>query len=534
MEKKKRAKSPKALIRQILENLDPSIRKFFERFEKNGFKIEAPKKINDRPIYATTLYLATCLLDTMYGKYTAYIFQDIIHKGYIIALAYGDIKKSKTLYTRIHSSCITSETLRGCDCDCVEQLNGAMEVIAKKGHGILFYLMQEGRGVGYLSKARDRMLVQASKDQISTFEAYQLLGLEKDYRQYLNIVPICVMLGIKAGFVLLTNNPEKVRAMKALGFKIKDVEPMEYKPSPYNLAYLTSKKAMGHILKLEVDKHRSPVKAPEPVIPFKPYALKRAQRFIYTASYHLPIRPIDDEIILTQEQFQHVFKNVSIDKLKEMENPLILFYTFLRNHRYAIKVHRENLRMYSLKHPHDSLCDLLHLPYWFQVHVYFDIVTDEEFVILTYGKSTEFDVPIVRIQSESLFNRFPVKDASNREKYKDALRHILNYGVGVVLLLHNDGRGAGLSAYAQDMMFMQQGITADTVESYKRLGINYDLRDYESALILLKEHLISSRVQMVMNTPSSLVRKTEYTESLNKVGLEVEHWIFLEEENLQL
>ncbi|HRE83365.1 MAG TPA: GTP cyclohydrolase, partial [Opitutaceae bacterium] len=70
------------------------------------------------PLYGRTLFIATCALDTRYGPFRAYIFQDIIDKHYIVALAYGDIVGAKTLYTRLHSSCVTSETLRGCDCDC--------------------------------------------------------------------------------------------------------------------------------------------------------------------------------------------------------------------------------------------------------------------------------------------------------------------------------------------------------------------------------------------------------------------------------
>ncbi len=88
--------------------------------------------IDDRPLYGTTLYIANCTLDTRFGPFRAYIFQDIIDKHYIIALAHGDIAQAKMLYTRLHSSCVTSETLRGCDCDCVQQLEGAFKVIAER------------------------------------------------------------------------------------------------------------------------------------------------------------------------------------------------------------------------------------------------------------------------------------------------------------------------------------------------------------------------------------------------------------------
>jgi 3,4-dihydroxy 2-butanone 4-phosphate synthase/GTP cyclohydrolase II len=79
-------------------------------------------------------------LETYFGSVTAYTFQDLIHKGYIIALSHGNLQ-SKILYTRMHSSCVTSELMRSLDCDCVQQLNGAIKKICT-GDGILFYLIQ--------------------------------------------------------------------------------------------------------------------------------------------------------------------------------------------------------------------------------------------------------------------------------------------------------------------------------------------------------------------------------------------------------
>jgi len=93
-----------------------------------------------RQIYGTTIYIDKTPLNTIYGEMTAYAFQDLIHKGYIIALVHGDIN-APTLYTRLHSSCVTSELMRSLDCDCKQQLNGAIKKICS-GNGILFYLIQ--------------------------------------------------------------------------------------------------------------------------------------------------------------------------------------------------------------------------------------------------------------------------------------------------------------------------------------------------------------------------------------------------------
>ncbi|WP_404423238.1 GTP cyclohydrolase [Nibricoccus sp. IMCC34717] len=423
----------------------------------------APVSPDDRPMYGQTLYLAACTLDLRMGSFRAHIFQDLIDKHYIIALAHGDICGADMLHTRLHSSCVTSETLLGCDCDCLQQLEGALSKIAEVGRGILFYSMQEGRGVGYVAKARDRMLVQASQDQLSTFDAYAAMGLKKDHRHYDNIAQICHLLGIKAAFTVLTNNPEKVEAMRAQGLRIAGTEALEYEPSPFNLAYLASKASGGHALKRPRASKVTRALPPGRVTPFRPHALPAARRFIYSASYFLPVNPEGSQM------------------------------------------------------------------HWFQVHVYYDIVTSQDFVVLTHGTPKAGDVPVVRIHSESLFSRFPLSSAANRDKMRGSIQHILRHGVGALVLLYNDGRGAGFGAYATDCMLTERGLADSSDEAYRQLGVDYDSRDYTAAMVLLRQHLPGQRVQMVMNSPASLVRKTEVTEALHAHHFEVEKWIFLEE-----
>ena len=105
---------------------------------------------------------------------------------YIFALVHGDLSNNE-FYIRLHSSCLTSETLRSMDCDCVQQLNEALKTIVDKKSGILFYLLQSGRGASYISKSRGCQMVQYHKDCISTFDAYEKMGLQHDYRDYRNI-----------------------------------------------------------------------------------------------------------------------------------------------------------------------------------------------------------------------------------------------------------------------------------------------------------------------------------------------------------
>jgi 3,4-dihydroxy 2-butanone 4-phosphate synthase/GTP cyclohydrolase II len=108
------------------------------------------------------------------------------------------------------------------------------------------------------------------------------------------------------------------------------------------------------------------------------------------------------------------------------------------------------------------------------------------------------------------------------------VRHIVHYGTGAIILLYYDGRGAGFGAYAADRMMTEHGLSTSIDESYQKLGIGYDSRDFEASMVLLKHHLPCERIQMVMNSPSSLVRQKEYAAALNANRIDVENWIFLD------
>jgi 3,4-dihydroxy 2-butanone 4-phosphate synthase/GTP cyclohydrolase II len=95
--------------------------------------------------------------------------------------------------------------------------------------------------------------------------------------------------------------------------------------------------------------------------------------------------------------------------------------------------------------------------------------------------------------------------------------------------MYFDGRGAGFGAHATDRMLTERGGALSSDEAYRKLGVSYDSRDYDACFLLLRHHVGNARVQMIMNSPSSLVKKTEYAAALNKHGLEVEKWIFLDD-----
>ncbi|CAF1265259.1 unnamed protein product [Rotaria sordida] len=487
-----------------------------------------------RPLRGTTLYIAECNVDTRFGDFHAYVFQDLIGKHYIMALTYGKVKdKDKPFYIRLHSSCVTSETLRGSDCDCVQQLEGAMKIISEKKHGILFYLLQEGRGAGYVGKSRDRMLVQASYDQISTFEAYTVMGLKKDHRHYENIPQICDLLGIgNAKFILLTNNPDKIQAMNDLKLEVIRTEPLEFESSPFNAAYLASKQASGHLLRSASHSTLRGKSAPEPVPLFKPTIVPNAQRFIYCASYYLPMKPINDEILLTDKQFYEMFKHRPIDYYINMPNACILHYQALRNNRFLIKIDVTNLQKHEEYCRNDPVCELLTTPYWFKIHVYYDIISTREFIILTHGTVSMSHYPIVRLQMESLFNRFPLRHATHRDRLKQSVQLIVRYGVGIILLLADDGRGAGFGAYAVDRMLLERGEVPHSDAARKTICVDHDANDYDGTIALLQNHCPQKKIQLIMNTSSSILKKKACINALADYKFEVKKWLFLQQEEL--
>ncbi|MBY0280190.1 GTP cyclohydrolase II [Candidatus Binatia bacterium] len=306
-------------------------------------------------------------LDTTHGPFAAHVLQNVASGSFAIALARGDLRGAMPLLARIHSSCVTSETFGGCDCDCVEQLDLALAHIADEDRGVVFYLMQEGRGAGFAAKARDRMLVQASRNRLTTFEAYERMGLGHDQRRYDEVGHACALLGVAAPLVLLTNNPDKLTALSDLGIAVAGSARLRQPASPYNQHYLAAKSRSGHALGDAADGPGA-AELPEPVTDFAPYALPDAPRFVHLARYLLPVR--------------------------------------LRGE------------------PAPSG------PYWFRVHAYFDLTDGRERVVLAYGPP-DAPSPLVRVQHESLLERFPrATGAVHKPLWHETVRRMVEHGAG--------------------------------------------------------------------------------------------------------
>jgi GTP cyclohydrolase II len=163
-----------------------------------------------------------------------------------IVLVLGEPSRGVPL-VRIHSQCITGDVLRSLRCDCGEQLELAMRAIAAEGCGLLIYEQQEGRGIGLMAKLQ----AYALQDQgLDTIAANHALGFEADYRDFRLPGAILSALGVQR-IRLLSNNPEKRRALVKAGVVVVEQIPCEASPNPHAASYLRVKKhSMGHTLTL--------------------------------------------------------------------------------------------------------------------------------------------------------------------------------------------------------------------------------------------------------------------------------------------
>jgi GTP cyclohydrolase II len=145
---------------------------------------------------------------------------------------------------RLHSACFTGDLFGSLRCDCGEQLRGSLRAFAAMGGGILVYLAQEGRGIGLANKLRAYELQAGGLD---TVEADAMLGFGADERRYDTAVAILRHFGVRR-IQLLTNNPDKVRAVQDGGIEVIDRRPLYGTLNRHNLRYVTTKVRAGHWL----------------------------------------------------------------------------------------------------------------------------------------------------------------------------------------------------------------------------------------------------------------------------------------------
>jgi len=182
-------------------------------------------------------------LPTSYGNFNLIAFSQVNTNDKHIALVKGKWKKNEPILTRVHSSCITGDIFHSLRCDCGNQLEMAMSIINKEGKGVVLYMNQEGRGIGFINKLKSYKL---QENGLDTVQANKKLGFNMDQRDY--GIGAQILRNLKINKIkLLTNNPRKRIGLKGYGLEIVENINIETQPNVHNIKYLKTKRdKMGH------------------------------------------------------------------------------------------------------------------------------------------------------------------------------------------------------------------------------------------------------------------------------------------------
>jgi len=190
--------------------------------------------------------VASARIPTDHGEFESIAYED--HRGRThMALVHGDISSRREVLVRVHSECFTGDVLGSRRCDCGEQLERALELIAADGAGVVVYIRgHEGRGIGL----RHKLEAYELQDQgLDTVDANLALGLGVDARDYGIGAQILAELGV-VKLRMMTNNPRKFVGLEGYGLEITERVPIEIAPTDISRRYLeTKKKKMGHLLR---------------------------------------------------------------------------------------------------------------------------------------------------------------------------------------------------------------------------------------------------------------------------------------------
>jgi 3,4-dihydroxy 2-butanone 4-phosphate synthase/GTP cyclohydrolase II len=190
---------------------------------------------------------AETTLPTPFGEFRAIAFTNELDKSEHLALVKGEIDPQKEILVRVHSECLTGDVMGSYRCDCGDQLKRALKMIDQEALGVLIYLRQEGRGIGFANKLKAYELQDKGLD---TVEANKRLGFKPDLRDYGVGAQILVALGVKR-MKIMTNNPKKIVGLEGYGLTVTARVPIEVPPRPENTDYLLTKcEKLGHIMRI--------------------------------------------------------------------------------------------------------------------------------------------------------------------------------------------------------------------------------------------------------------------------------------------
>ena len=189
--------------------------------------------------------VAKTTLPTRFGIFQLSAYETDVEDKPYIALTMGDVTDGKPVLVRIHSSCMTGDVLHSLRCECGDQLEQAMEMIAEEGRGVLLYIHQEGRGIGLINKLKAYELQDQGCD---TVEANERLGYPADLRDYGIGAQVLIDLGVRK-IRYMTNNPAKLAGLEGYDLEIVERVPLVVEPTSTSKKYLETKRdKLGHLL----------------------------------------------------------------------------------------------------------------------------------------------------------------------------------------------------------------------------------------------------------------------------------------------
>ncbi|MDI1242816.1 MAG: GTP cyclohydrolase II [bacterium] len=190
---------------------------------------------------------AEAKLPTIFGEFRIIGYRSLVSDEEFVVLTLGEFAPESPALVRIHSQCLTGDVFGSVKCDCGQQLEAAMKLIADEGCGAIVYQQQEGRGIGIINKIRAYALQDEGAD---TIEANERLGLDVDSRRYEQCAEILLGLGLRR-VRLMSNNPGKIRALRKCGLEIVERVPLLIKFHQKFAKYLKTKRdEMGHLINL--------------------------------------------------------------------------------------------------------------------------------------------------------------------------------------------------------------------------------------------------------------------------------------------
>ena len=200
-------------------------------------RYEAPAtdtpSLSPRPLHI----VAVAELPTRFGDFRVVAFTPDAHGDENIAIVRGNVRGMRDVPARIHSECLTGDVLGSLRCDCRDQLTAALEQLGSLRSGALFYLRQEGRGIGLYAKLDAYALQDAGLD---TYEANRALGHGDDERDYTAAAQMLHTLGASR-IELLSNNPDKAEQLEGLGIEIAEHVRTGVHLNDANARYLAAK-----------------------------------------------------------------------------------------------------------------------------------------------------------------------------------------------------------------------------------------------------------------------------------------------------